>query len=276
MNILLTGGFGRVGSAIIDQLYSSSPHTFTFLDRRAPEDTELKKATHVEDITNYDRIRPAFDDQDVVIHLAGYPSTDGTWDEVLEENVIGTKNTLQASRDAGVRKFIYASSVHTVGMYEQEHAPDIYTSDHDQTVRESDPVRPDSFYGLSKLFCEDMGKYYIENNTFPKQFYALRLASVRNEEYDHPYGDAERGVVEGRWERDSVAYRNQVRRQKSMWLSRRDVAHMIDCCLRDETVDFGIFNTVSNNEHRWISIKRAKDQLGFDPQDNGSNWRSPP
>lgn len=271
-NVLLTGAFGRVGTALIDHLAPRDEYEFTYLNRSDREEYD----TYVGDVSHYDEIRPAFDDQDAVIHLAGYPETDGTWEQVLENNIIGMYNTLEAARDAEVPKFIFGSTNHVVGMYEVEHAPEIYERDYDLTVDQDSPRRPDSYYGSSKSFDEDLGRYYVENYEYPKQFYALRICSVRHEKYDHPYGDAEHGVDDGKWEHGSSEYEEQVARMKAMWQSRRDCAHQVDRCLQDDDVSFDVFYGVSDNDRRWFSIEHGRDILGYDPQDNGEEWDAPP
>lgn len=272
MNVLLTGPYGRVGTAIIDGLADEQGYDFTYLDREDHPDHD----TVVADVADYDAIRPAFDGMDAVIHLAGYPATDGTWGEILENNLIGTYNALEAAADAGVDKYVFASSNHTVGMFEVENSPAIYDPDFDLTVDHRAPVRPDSYYGTSKAFGEDLGRFYVENREFPKTFYALRICSVRSSEYDHPYGDAERGVDEGRWERGSVEYETQVARMKAMWHSRRDLAHMVDRCLQTTDPTFDVFYGVSDNERRWFDLGHARDVIGYDPQDDGEEWDAPP
>lgn len=274
MDVLLTGPYGRVGTAIIDHLADDPEYNFTYLD----VEDHPEHDTVVADVADYDVIRPAFDGQDAVIHLAGYPETDGTWPEILENNIIGFYNTLQASTDAGVDSFVFASSNHAVGMYEVDNAPDIYYPDFDLTIDHTIPHRPDSYYGTSKAFGEDLGRYYIEHPEFsaPEQFYGIRIASVRHAEYDHPYGDPEHAVDDGEVERGSAEYEEMVARMKAMWQSRRDFAHMIDCCLQDETVDFDVFYGVSANDRRWFDIDHARDVIGYSPQDNGDEWDAPP
>lgn len=271
-NILLTGAFGRVGTAIIDHLADRDEYEFTYLNRSGREEYE----TYVADVSNYDEIRPAFDNQDVVIHLAGYPETDGTWEQILENNIIGMQNTLKAANDAGVPKFIFGSTNHVVGMYEVEFAPELYDPDFELMVDQDSPRRPDSYYGTSKSFDEDLGRYYVENYEYPEQFYSLRICSVRHEEYDHPYGDAEHGVDDGDWERGSQEYEQKVARMKAMWQSRRDLAHQVDRCLQDDDVEFDVFYGVSDNDRRWFSIEYGRDVIGYDPQDNGEEWDAPP
>jgi hypothetical protein len=271
-NVLLTGAFGRVGTAIIDHLADRDEYEFTYLNRSDREEYD----TVVADVSDYEEMRPAFDDKDAVIHLAGYPETDGTFEQVLENNIIGMYNTLEAATDAGVETFVFGSTNHVVGMYEVEFAPDIYEPDFELLVDEESPRRPDSQYGSSKSYGEDLGRYYTENYEYPTQFYALRICSVRHEQYDHPYGDAEHGVDDGKWERDSPEYERQVARMKAMWQSRRDLAQQVHCCLRDDDVEFDVFYGVSDNDRRWFSIEHARDVLGYDPQDNGEEWDAPP
>ena len=278
MNVLMTGVYGRCGTAVLDHLADRPEYDFTMVNRSdRPDDHPYGGyETTVADVSDYDAIRPAFDGQDAVIHFAGFPYTDGTWNDVFEPNVIGTYTVLEAARDAGVESVIFASTNHVVGMYEEEFAPELYEKTHDLVLDHTVPVRPDSFYGTSKAFGEDLGRYYVEDYERPTRFYALRIASVRMPEYDHPYGDAERAVDAGNVERDSEAYDRKVRRMKATWQSRRDFAHQIDCCLQDESVEFGIFNGVSDNDRRWFDLEHARSKIGYRPQDNGEEWDAPP
>ena len=271
-NVLLTGAYGRVGTAIIDHLAGTDEYDFTYLDRRDHDRFE----TVVADVSDREAIRPAFDGQDAVIHLAGYPETDGTWEQILTNNVIGTYNALEAAREAGVETFVFASTNHVVGTYELENAPEIYSPDFDLVIDHTVPNRPDSYYGASKAFGEDLGRYYVDDFEYPTRFYALRICSVRHEEYDHPYGDAERGVDEGWWERESEEYERMVARMKAMWHSRRDLTQLVECCLIDDRVDFDVFYGVSDNYRRWFDLEHARAVLGYAPEDNGEEWDAPP
>jgi nucleoside-diphosphate-sugar epimerase len=173
MDVLLTGAYGRVGTAVIDGLADRAGYEFTYLDREDHPEHE----TVVADVADYDAIRPAFDGQDAVIHLAGYPETDGTWREILENNIVGMQNALEAAADAGVERFVFASSNHAVGMYEVENAPDVYYPSHGITVDHTDPLRPDSYYGTSKVFGEALGRQCVEVRDAPSG--STRSASVR-------------------------------------------------------------------------------------------------
>lgn len=288
MQVLITGANGTVGTAILDELREREAYEFTAIDLEEHPTVE----TTVADVADYDAIRPAFDDQDAVVHLAAYPDVDGTWEDIHSPNVRGTANVLKAAADAGVDNFVFASSIHTVGLYENELAPDLYDPDFDLKIEHTDPPRPDSFYGVSKVFGEALGRLYVEGSTnplaeldsayttpaweSPKRFYSLRINTVRPDPYDHPYGLAEAGVDDGRWNRGFTEYELMADRLKCTWLSHRDCAHLVDLCLQDDTVEFDVFFGVSDNDGRWCDISHARAVLGYDPADNGAEWESPP
>ena len=288
MRVLITGANGTVGTAILDHLGDRDEYEFSAIDLEPHPDLE----TTVADVADYEAIRPAFEDQDAVIHLAAYPLVDGTWDDVYPPNIQGTYNVLEAAADAGVERVVFASSIHTVGLYENELAPDLYDPDHPLEIHPDDPVRPDSFYGVSKVFGEALGRLFVESSPnplaelnpsyttpvfeTPKRFYSLRITSVRSEAYDHPYGLAEEGVAAGNWERGSDAYELMAARLKCTWLSHRDCAHLVDRCLQDDTVEFGTYFAVSDNDGRWMDIGPTKTDLGYEPKDNGAEWDGPP
>lgn len=288
-NVLVTGPFGEAGEAIRTHLYEKDEYEFTFLDR----EDHPGYATHVADVSDYEAIRPAFDGQDAVIHLAAQSDAGAGLEDVLEPNVVGTVNVLDAAKDAGVEAVIYASSQRVMGLYEEDHAPELYDEDHPVLLDHETLPKPDGFYGASKVFGENVGRVYARREGAPSQFFSIRISSVRTEQYDHPYGDAERGVhrgsddaVEGddawdpsqtgSWGRGSEEYQEMVRRLKASWTSQRDFAHLIKCCLENETVTYDTFYAVSDNAARWFDTEHAKEVLGYEPQDDGSEWEHPP
>lgn len=193
MRVLVTGSEGTVASGIkghldgdSDDFDRDSDHEFVYLDHEDAPDVD-----HVADISDYDAIRPAFDGVDAVVHLAAEPAVSTPWEAVLENNIVGTRNVLEAAADAGVDRVLFASSIHAAGMWEETGKPDVYELDDDTCVTVDDPERPDSHYGVSKAYGEDLGRYYVEQHEYPTRFYAARIASVRAGDYDHPYGDSE-------------------------------------------------------------------------------------
>ena len=69
MDVLLTGAFGRVGTAVIDGLAGREAYEFTYFDR----ETSPEYASIEGDVTDYDAVRSAVDGVDAVIPLAGSP-----------------------------------------------------------------------------------------------------------------------------------------------------------------------------------------------------------
>jgi nucleoside-diphosphate-sugar epimerase len=270
MTILLTGAHGVVGTAVTQH----SRRDYDLLDRQSPpkkfndgtDHPHTEKETTHADVSDLDSLSASIQSQDAIVHLAGNSNTDATFEQVLQNNILGTYNALEVARRDNIDTFVFASSNHVVGLYEQEYAPDIYESDCDLIVDHTSPIRPDSHYGSSKAAGEAWGRQYAEE--YGIQFYALRIGSVRPPRWNHPYGDAERGVDAGWWEKEDEEYERQVKRLKSTWQSRRDIAHMIECCLDDDTVDFDVFYGISDNSNSWFDIEHAREQIGYEPSDS--------
>lgn len=292
MTVLVTGAHGTVGTAVTEHLdpgvnerVADRPNPpalvadrgfeFRLLDRvePAPSHPHAESAWVAADVTDYDAIRPAFEGVDAVVHLAGATGTGADWESVLSNNVVGTHNVLEAARDAGVERLVFASTNHVVGMYERERAPEVYFES-GFSIDEDARIRPDSEYGASKAAGEAFCAAFAENHGL--RVYALRIGSVRDPPWDHPFGDAERGVARGDWERGGDAYRERVARLKCTWLSRRDLAHLVDACLRDSVVTFEPFYGVSDNRRTWLDIGNARQVLDYDPTDQGEKWDAPP
>lgn len=290
MNVLITGANGTVGTAILNELGDDDEYSFTCLDAKKSNHEEYRNITA--DITDAEQLSGSFEGHDAVIHLAAAVDLSGSWNKILQNNIIGTYNVLQAAAEANIEKFLFASSIHTVGMYEIEYSPEIYDPEYEMTVTHETPVRPDSFYGLSKVFGEAVGRLFVENmpnplgeyhptyvtnsRDFPTSFYALRIKTVLEEEYDHPYGLAEMGVDEGWWDRESDEYEYMADRLKCTWLSHRDLGQLVDCCLQDESVDYDVFWGVSGNDGTWVDLTHTEEVLGYAPEDNGAKWDEPP
>jgi nucleoside-diphosphate-sugar epimerase len=154
-------------------------------------------------------------------------------------------------------------------MYEKEHAPELYDSDYDLLVDHESPIRPDSHYGASKAAGEAWGRQYAD--LYDIQFYALRIGSTRSPNWDHPYGDAERGIMDDSWSRHSSEYERQVARLKCTWQSRRDFAHMVDQCLEANDIGFDIFYGVSDNSDTWFDIEHAREKIDYDPNNSADD-----
>jgi uncharacterized protein YbjT (DUF2867 family) len=111
MNILVTGGTGFVGSAIVTQLHNAG-HTVHILSRKKHAPHPIGVETHRGDILRSDSLANAFVGMEAVIHLAGIISEAGnqTYDNV---HLRGTHNVIQAAKRAGARRFLHMSALGT-------------------------------------------------------------------------------------------------------------------------------------------------------------------
>ncbi len=267
--IFITGAFGIVGTAL-----ANLPCDKVLFDKKIPNEFKGKPGVVQGKIQDRNLLEQSMEGCQVVVHLAASASLESSWEEVLQNNILGTQTVLEASRLAGVEQVVFASSNHVVGMVELENTPHIYESGHGIMLTKEAEPRPDSYYGVSKLFGENLGRYFAERGEL--RFYALRIGGVRSTAEDHPYGDAESGVRDGECQRNDSVYEHKVKRLKALWLSRRDLLQLVQCCLDYDDSPFDIFYGVSNNPTRWLDIEYAEKQMGYQPKDNSVLWNEAP
>ncbi|OWT57532.1 NAD-dependent epimerase/dehydratase family protein [Candidimonas nitroreducens] len=169
---------------------------------------------------------------DQVIHLGASLNVDD-WDQTLQVNIAGTYNVFDAARRAGVKRVIYASSHHAIGMYPiQEHLDD------------RAPLRPDSLYGLSKCFGENTARYFWDK--FGLESVCLRIGSTRPKPSEP--------------------------RELSTWLSEPDFSLLVQACLDAPSVEFSIVYGVSDNADSWWNNTHAA-RLNYAPKDKAERYR---
>ena len=164
---------------------------------------------------------------DAIIHLGGY-SVEGPWADILEANIVGCYNLFEAARRNDVRRVLFATSNHAVGFYRR-----------DERVDHLAPVRPDSRYGVSKVFGEALGRLYADK--YGLEVFCMRLGNV------HPF------PVD--------------RRRLSLWLSPRDLAQLCTIGLEHPDLRFELVYGVSGNARSWYDNSNAA-RLGYRPQDD--------
>jgi NAD+ dependent glucose-6-phosphate dehydrogenase len=244
--VLLTGSEGRVGRAILDRL--ADAYEWRLLDREPPSASSSSAGEFVvADVTDRDEVRRAVEDVGAIVHLAGDPRPEAPWNSVLRNNIDGTHTILEAAAEAGVEKFVFASSNHAVGAYETEsRTPEIYRTGDEFRLDGTELPRPGNRYGISKATGELLGRYFHDEHGI-----SVVCVRIGNLTKDRPPRDYERG--------------------QAMWLSHRDCAHLFDRCLQAE-YDYEIVYGISDNDRRYYSIERAREVLGYDPQDNSADF----
>jgi nucleoside-diphosphate-sugar epimerase len=290
MRILFTGGSGKAGRVVVPWLMERGHRVLNF-DQR-PLDLpgvrnvigDVTDSGHVFNaltaMSGFDELEGPTPRFDAVVHFAAVPriliTTD---DECYRVNVMGTYAVIEAAVKLGIRKIIFASSETTYGVCfaEGEVKPDYLPLDEDYDV-----CPPDS-YATSKVVNEATARSFQRRSGF--DIYGLRINNVITPEQ---YRDEFAGWLD---------HPEQRRRNIFAYIDARDLALMVDRCLRTDGLGYQIFN-VANAEHSvraktselvkrfyqgvplkrpigedetFYSIEKARRLVGFEPQ---HSWKS--
>lgn len=208
------------------------------------------------DMTDLDAVQPAFEGVDTVIDLAAIPSEDTPWKDVLANNIPSTYNAFEASRRAGVRRIIFASSNHATGMYEGDPPYSSIVAGRYEglepgslpRITTSMPIRPDGPYGIAKAFGEAVGRHYSDR--YGLSVICLRIGTLNRE--GRPLNP----------------------RHFATLLTHRDLTQLVIRCIEaPDTLRFGIFYGVSNNRWRFWDISDSAEEIGYHPEDDAEAWR---
>ena len=251
--VLVTGAEGTIGTLVREFL--SERFDLSSLTRE-PQPFP----SHVADIADLSAIRPAFVGMDAVVHLAASPAVETPWEDIVRNNLVGTRNVFEAAREARVRRVVFASSNHAIGMNEIDNAPGLYDRDDPRVWDETAEPRPDSYYGVSKLFGEALGR--MHHDLHGMAVICLRIGSVRAD--DDPASETVLASVPAPLQHLSLEDRR--RRMRATWLSRRDCAELIARALETDT-DWAVVYGISDNPRQFWSLRSARDLLGYQPRD---------
>jgi nucleoside-diphosphate-sugar epimerase len=240
--ILITGINGLIGG-ILQSAFHEYYKVFG-LDLDGPFSDRVVQA----DISRYHQVAKAvqkYSPLDSIVHLAGNPRVKASWEEVLEANIVGTRNVFEAAREYQVPRVIFASSNHVTGAHdgiEPELNPD--TGKKPDRISPSQTVRPDSEYGLSKACGELIARYYFDK--WGVQAICLRIGAVLKN--NDPTGNPQNGIL---------------------WLSYRDLVQLVEKSLTAD-VGFGIYYGISDNKGAVWDFTNARQELGYEPADDSS------
>lgn len=232
-SVLVTGAAGKIGSFFCRHYSKRYDLTLMVLPgAEVPDDLAACGNVAEADMLRPESLRPLFDGVDTVVHLAAKPSPHTEWPDVLETNITGTYNVMEAARAAGCRRVVFASSIHAVSGYPAGFQ-----------VHDHDPVNPGDLYGVSKCFGEALGRYMATQRGL--SVIAIRIGGFQPE-------SAARNP-------DKVSLMNA-------FVSRSDLARLIRCCVDDTTLQFAVFHGLSNNRFNRMDISAARELVGYDPQ----------
>ena len=250
--VLLTGAGGIVGTVLRRALRGR--YELRLLSRQRLTDPPRKREELVlADVADYDELRPALEGVDAIVHLAASARPESTWEQVLPANIIGTYNVFEAARDAGVGRVVFASSTHAMGMYYRDARPLAYDLPPRRRIGDKDEVRPDSFYGLSKVFGEALGRFYHEEHAMA--VICIRIGFVTP-------------TPDGRFRpmRDMARTGDPELMAGAIWLSHRDCAQLFTRALEADTAWAVVYGTSDNPRQVW-DLTSARRLLGYAPQD---------
>jgi uronate dehydrogenase len=228
--VLVTGAAGLIGRTVCPGL-NARGWSVRGLDRAPLGAVQGLDDAVVADIQDAKALDRAVDGVEAVVHLAGI-STEAPFPQILAANIDGTYQVLDAARRAGVRRVVYASSNHAVG----------YTP-RAELVGVDVPDRPDTYYGVSKVFGEALGRLYADR--YGMQFVALRIGSCIPEP--------------------------STLRHLATWLSLPDCVRLVHASLTAPDVDFAVAYGISANTRAWWDLSPAR-ALGYLPVDDAERY----
>ena len=214
--IVLTGAGGRLGSYLRDPISKLCKNLVsTDIKKNIGPLYENEKFIQA-DLSNFDEINPIIENASMVCHF-GAVVDELPFDKLLGPNYVGSYNIWESSRRHKVKRVIYSSSMHAVGMYPKT-----------MTLKTDTPHRPDSFYGLAKCFTEDLAKMYFEKNKI--EAVCLRIASCA------PVNNA---------------------RSLSSWLSYNDLIKLVIKSIDTPYTGYTVIYGISNNDRKNVDNSNA-------------------
>ena len=235
--VALTGGSGRVGQNLRRFLRAKFADIRIF-DLIDPGELAESESWSQVDICDLGALSAALQGVDAIVHLAGYPG-ERSIEDIVRVNVIGTHNLYEAARINGIRRMVLGSSNHVTGFYPR-----------DRCITSDDPMRPDSFYGLSKCWNElEAGLYF---DKFGITTLNIRIGNATIEPGD-PRSDA---------------------RSHAIWVSPRDLAALVMIGLEHPDIDCTTVYGVSRGANDWWDNSVAAG-LGYKPMDSADGFAEP-
>lgn len=230
--LLLTGAAGRLGTELRRGL---APLTRRL---RLADVAEIRNLQPHEEVRRLDladeaAVIAACEGVDAIVHFGGIP-VERPWAEILDANIRGSYHVYEGARRHGVGRVVYASSVHAIGYHGLQ--------DH---IDADAPHRPDTLYGLSKCFVEDLGRLYWDK--FGIESAMLRIFSSFPEPID--------------------------RRMLWSWLSFEDCIRLVTAALTAPRVGFTVAFGTSDNAVKPLDDRLA-GHLGYRAQDSTDRFRA--
>jgi uronate dehydrogenase len=228
--LLVTGAAGEIGTVIRPALRGAATQ-LRWHDIRPIADAAQDEEVMQGDLAEPGVALAAARDVDCLVHLAGIPrETGGTPAEILRANVIACHAMFEAARAAGVKRFVFASSNHTIGFHPA-----------DALVGTTELPRPSGQYGASKVWGETLGRLYADKH-------GIEVACLRIGAFRAQPGNA---------------------RELGGWISHGDMASLARAGVEAPPFHFLVVYGVSANRRAlWGQDGAARAALGWQPRDD--------
>ena len=227
--VLLTGAGGSVGTFLRTEL--NGKYNLRLSDIKAIKQLAPGETFVAGDIGRLPDMLRVTKGVDAIIHLGGF-AVEGPWDVILRSNIIGLYNVYEAARLNGVKRILFATSNHAMGFYRR-----------DQKIDHRTYPKPDSRYGVSKVFGEQLGSLYADK--YGMEIFCIRIGNAATMPAD--------------------------KRRLSIWVSPRDLAQLVQIGIDHPDIRFEIVYGVSGNRRSWYDNSNA-ERLGYRPQDDAEQY----
>ena len=225
----MTGAAGRIGTFLRPEL--AGKYELRLSDVKPIGDLRPGETFMRADISRFSDMLRVTRGVDAVVHFGGQ-SGENDWNHILSANIIGFYNVLEAARRNGVKRFLVATSNHAVGFYRC-----------DQTIDHRVYPKPDSRYGVSKVFNEALASLYADR--YGMEIFCMRIGNVNHTPID--------------------------RRRLAIWISGRDMAQLVTLGIERPKLHFEIVYGISDNKRAWYDNSNAH-RLGYRPQDKSEAY----
>ena len=166
--ILITGAAGDVGTHVRREL--AGKYEMRISDLRSLKKINKEEKFVRADISKFADALRITKGVDAIVHLGGY-SVEGPWEGILSANIIGCYNVFEAARRNGVKRILFPTSNHATGFYRR-----------DQTIDHRVYPKPDSRYGVSKVFGEALASLYADK--YGMEMFCMRIGNVNPKPID--------------------------------------------------------------------------------------------
>lgn len=226
--VLITGASGDVGTHLRREL--AGRYRLRLSDKRPLKPGKGEKFMRADIARMADALRIT-KGVDAIVHLGGY-SVEGPWPAILQANIVGCYNVFEAARRNGVKRIVFPTSNHAVGFYRR-----------DETIDHRVYPKPDSRYGVSKVFGEALGSLYADK--YGMEVFMMRIGNVNPKPID--------------------------KRRLSLWLSPADLGQLVAIGIEHPGIRFEIVYGISGNQRAWYDNSNAT-RLGYRPQDDSEDF----